>query len=174
MKVLKRPKISHIMVLVWTSPKRTAAPNADGWWFMVRQNEPDDYSLDDLRRDVLKAKRFSIADILQFRIPKVPVENVPSVKWPVATDEDFRRLIAIIDAMTQEERRHPIEVIDRIRRERIAADAGVALSDVDHLLSQFPAMKEVMMKIRKMRRGRGLYLTNDAAVPGVSALFLSR
>jgi signal recognition particle subunit SRP54 len=62
-------------------------------------------------------------------------------------DEDasvtLRRVIAIINSMTPQERQYP-EIIDLSRRSRIARGAGVPPSEVNQILKQFAAMRQVM------------------------------
>jgi signal recognition particle subunit SRP54 len=63
--------------------------------------------------------------------------------------------------MTPAERRRP-EVIDGHRRQRIARGSGTTVADVNQLLKQFWAMKNLMKQMprlgRKMARMGGLKL----------------
>ncbi len=73
-------------------------------------------------------------------------------------DEDaevqLRRIRGIIDSMTPEERRDP-KIIDRSRRRRIAAGAGVDQQEVSLLLKQFEGMADIMRRLSQMgMRGR--------------------
>jgi signal recognition particle subunit SRP54 len=73
-------------------------------------------------------------------------------------DREVRRQIAIINSMTQRERRHP-GVIDGSRRRRIAGGAGVQVQDVNRLLKQFQDMQRMMksMKGGHLRRLMGAF-----------------
>jgi signal recognition particle subunit SRP54 len=115
---------------------------------MMRQHDPDDHSLDDLRRDLANAMRLNIADALRVLPQYAPVQ------LPTADDDarDMRRLEGIIDAMTKEEREHPTEIIDSSRCWRIATGAGVSISDVSELVSQFRELRKIMKRIKGMRR----------------------
>jgi signal recognition particle subunit SRP54 len=69
----------------------------------------------------------------------------------------MRRLVAIINSMTPDERRKP-DIIRGSRKRRIAAGSGTQVQDVNRLLKQFGEM-QVMMKrmgkggMQKMLRG---------------------
>ena len=62
----------------------------------------------------------------------------------------LRRLEAIIDSMTIEERRHP-ELIKASRRRRIATGSGTSTADVNRLLKQFEEMQRL---VRSLGGGR--------------------
>ncbi|MFP4154470.1 MAG: signal recognition particle protein [Halothiobacillaceae bacterium] len=62
-----------------------------------------------------------------------------------ASDRDIRRLVAIINSMTPEERRKP-EIIKGSRKRRIAAGSGMQVQDVNRLLKQHRDMKDIMKK----------------------------
>ena len=64
-------------------------------------------------------------------------------------DKDVRKQRAIIESMTQEERRKP-DVIDRSRRHRIAAGSGVDPSEVSELIKQFRSMGGLMKNMAGM------------------------
>jgi signal recognition particle subunit SRP54 len=62
---------------------------------------------------------------------------------PEVTDQQLRRIEAIISSMTREERRHP-EVINGNRKRRIARGSGTEVQDINELLSQFKQIKRMM------------------------------
>jgi len=64
---------------------------------------------------------------------------------------DARRLIGIINSMTQAERRTP-KIIDPSRRNRIAAGSGVQPSEVNQLVKQYDMMAPIM----KSMAGKGM------------------
>lgn len=57
--------------------------------------------------------------------------------------------IAVIDSMTPIERRNP-QILNARRRRRIAAGAGVSVSDVNKLIKSHTQMQGAMKKIKKM------------------------
>lgn len=71
-------------------------------------------------------------------------------------DEDFaqgekqlKRIEAIINSMTREERRNP-QVIDNSRKSRIAKGSGTQVQEVNKLLKQFEQMKKMMKQLSGM------------------------
>ena len=59
---------------------------------------------------------------------------------------DMRRVEAIIQSMTVEERRDP-DVLSGSRRRRVARGSGTSVADVNRLLKQFAEMKKVMRQL---------------------------
>jgi signal recognition particle subunit SRP54 len=74
-----------------------------------------------------------------------------------AADKEVKRLVAIIQSMTPQERRFP-DVIKGSRKRRIAAGSGTQIQDVNRLLKQFDQAQKMMKKMKgggmnKMLRG---------------------
>jgi signal recognition particle subunit SRP54 len=63
-------------------------------------------------------------------------------------EKEFRRLEAIINSMTRQERRFPA-VIKGSRKRRIAVGSGTGVPDVNRLLKQFTQMQKMMKKASK-------------------------
>ena len=72
---------------------------------------------------------------------------------PDATDQEMRRIEAMIYSMTINERRNP-KVINASRKRRIARGSGSTVQDINALLKQFRQMQR-MMKQLSSGRGRG-------------------
>ncbi|UCC50095.1 MAG: signal recognition particle protein [Anaerolineaceae bacterium] len=70
-------------------------------------------------------------------------------------EEDLKRVEAIIQSMTVQERRSP-KIIKASRKRRIASGSGTTVQDVNVLLKQFREMQRMMKKLGKGgRRGPG-------------------
>ena len=74
-----------------------------------------------------------------------------------AADQEVKRLIAIINSMTPQERQFP-DIIKGSRKRRIAAGSGNQIQDVNRLLKQFDQAQRMMKKMKgggmmKMLRG---------------------
>lgn len=75
---------------------------------------------------------------------------------PEATDQQFKRIEAIIFSMTPEERRRP-RIINSSRKKRIARGSGTTVREVNALLKQFRQMQQMMKQLSKGQKGaRGL------------------
>jgi signal recognition particle subunit SRP54 len=69
------------------------------------------------------------------------------------TDQQFKRIEAIINSMTPAERRNP-RLLNASRKRRIARGSGTTVQEVNELLSQFRQMQRMMKNLGKMG-GRG-------------------
>jgi signal recognition particle subunit SRP54 len=76
-------------------------------------------------------------------------------------DEDaFKHIEAIIQSMTPEERTNP-DILNGMRRRRIARGSGTEVRDVNQLISQFEEMKDMMKTMQKMTsQGRDVSMSN--------------
>jgi signal recognition particle subunit SRP54 len=68
---------------------------------------------------------------------------------------EFRRIQAIIDSMTRQERENHL-VLNGRRRARIAAGSGTSVQDVNRFLKQFDQTRKVMKKITRMGAGKAM------------------
>lgn len=66
------------------------------------------------------------------------------------TDRQLKRVEAIINSMTPEERRRP-EIINASRKRRIARGSGTTVQEVNELLVQFRQVQRMMKEIKKGR-----------------------
>ena len=78
---------------------------------------------------------------------------IPGVAPDVLNNTDvderrLKRLDAIINSMTLQERRKP-DVINGKRRKRIARGSGTTVQDVNQLLRQFSQMRRMMKSMAK-------------------------
>ena len=69
-------------------------------------------------------------------------------------DKQFKRIEAIIQSMTNKERRNP-KLIDGQRRKRIAVGSGMSVQEVNRIIKMHDSMKD-MMKMMRGTKGRGL------------------
>jgi signal recognition particle subunit SRP54 len=69
-------------------------------------------------------------------------------------ERDMKRIEAIIQSMTPEERRKP-KLLKASRKRRIAGGSGTNVQEVNALLRQFQDMQQMMKTVQKKGRGRG-------------------
>jgi len=67
------------------------------------------------------------------------------------SEKEFRRMEAMICAMTPVERRNP-QILNASRRKRIAKGSGVSVTELNNLLNRFGQMQSVMKKFGKFQR----------------------
>ncbi|MBU6399903.1 MAG: signal recognition particle protein [Verrucomicrobia bacterium] len=67
------------------------------------------------------------------------------------SEKEFRRMEAMICAMTLQERRHP-QILNARRRVRIAKGSGVSVAELNNLLNRFSQMQQMMKKMGKFQK----------------------
>ncbi len=70
-----------------------------------------------------------------------------------SAEKDLKRIEAMIQSMTIEERHHP-RVLKASRKRRIAAGSGTSVQEINVLLKQHREMQEMMKQFQKGGRGR--------------------
>lgn len=74
--------------------------------------------------------------------------QIPQAVKAQTDDKQVKRMLAIVNSMTHQERRYP-DVIRASRKRRIAAGSGMQVQDVNRLLRQFTQMQKMMKKMSK-------------------------
>ncbi len=69
-------------------------------------------------------------------------------------DREMKRIEAIIQSMTPDERQHPEILKNGRRRKRVAAGSGTSVADVNALLSQFSQMQKMMKQLTSGKKPR--------------------
>jgi len=105
------------------------------------------FTLDDMLEQFQQLRRMGPLSDLLGKIP-----GLKGMMGDEQVDEsEFKRIEAIIQSMTLDERTRP-EVIDGRRRLRISSGSGTSVQEVNALLKDFKQMKKM---IKKSMRGRG-------------------
>lgn len=108
----------------------------------------DGLTLEDFRHQLRQVKKLgSLSEVLGM-IPGVSQMKQRFVQDPEAPERELKRVIAIIDSMTVQERRRP-QVLDGSRRLRIAKGSGTTVQEVNRLLKQFQQVKKMMKVMTK-------------------------
>jgi len=93
------------------------------------------------------------------------LDMIPGAAGKVSEDQldkgnkEFRSMQAVYDSMTKQERKKP-ELLNASRRKRIAAGAGVSVSTVNKLISNFEQTRKMMKQMndpkfmKRLQRGR--------------------
>ena len=115
---------------------------------VARKMEKGDFNLDDFLDQFQQMKRMGpLKDILAM------LPGSGSLLRDVDVDDrDIRRVEAIIQSMTPEERRNP-KIIGGGRKRRIASGSGMKPQDVNRVLKQFTEAKKMM---KMLAGGRGV------------------
>jgi len=99
------------------------------------------FTLEDFRSQLTQIKKMGPIGQLVGMIPGA--SQMAGAAQEAVDSGQMKRIEAIIDSMTPEERRHP-EMIKASRRRRIAMGSGTSTAEVNRLLKQFAEMQKMM------------------------------
>ena len=108
------------------------------------------FTLEDFLSQMQQLKQMGPLDQLLGMIPGF--SNQKALKGISFDDKQMKRVEAIIQSMTVEERRNP-SIIDGSRRTRIAAGSGTRVQDVNRLLRQFEDTRAMLKKLGAQQKG---------------------
>lgn len=107
-----------------------------------------EFTLEDFLVQIREVKKMGpLSQILEL-LPGF--SNIARELSPEFTDHQLKRVEAIINSMTPEERRHP-EIINASRKRRIARGSGTTVQEVNELLAQFRQVQRMMKQLKKGR-----------------------
>ncbi|GMU86150.1 MAG: signal recognition particle protein [Ignavibacteriales bacterium] len=106
----------------------------------LRKNQ---FDFDDFLSQIKLLKKLGPVSSLMSMIP-----GMSNMKNAKVDEKAFIRIEAIINSMTQHERRTP-KVLNGSRRKRIARGSGTSLQDVNRLLKQFQEMQTMIGRFNK-------------------------
>jgi len=115
----------------------------------LRKNE---FTLEDFRDQLQMVKKLGSMGELLGMIPGM--KKLTSKIDPGAADGELKKIEAIINSMTKQERRNDT-LINGSRRQRIALGSGTTVSDVNKFLKQYAQTKKMMKKLTKLGRPGG-------------------
>lgn len=112
----------------------------------ARRLEKGEFNLDDLRDQFRQIKKMGSLDQILGMIPGFSsMGNIPK---PELNEKQMKKMEAILDSMTVEERKNP-KILNGSRRKRIAVGSGTTVSDVNALYKQYLEMKKMVEKMKK-------------------------
>ncbi|MHA6731058.1 signal recognition particle protein [Devosia sp. A369] len=136
--------MGDIVSLVEKAAEHVSAEDAQK---MAKKLKKGSFDLDDLRGQLLQMKKMGGMGGLMSMMP-----GVGQMKKAMANsnidEKVFDRQIAIINSMTKKERAAP-DLLNASRRKRIAAGAGVEVSEINKLAKQHRQMADMMKKVSK-------------------------
>ena len=109
---------------------------------LERKLRKEEFTLEDFREQLKQVRKMGPLEQLVDMLPKMgPLANIP--KDAKVDESQLKRVEAIINSMTNEERRNH-NVIDGKRRKRIAKGSGTTVQDVNQVLKQYLQMRQMM------------------------------
>jgi signal recognition particle subunit SRP54 len=117
-----------------------------------------EFTLDDFLEQLRQVRKMGSMNDIMKMIPGL-AKAMPNVD---IDERDVKKVEAIICSMTRRERSRP-EILNGSRRKRIAAGSGTQVADVNRLVKQFEASRQMMKQLGGKGGRRGLRL------PGLGA-----
>jgi signal recognition particle subunit SRP54 len=108
------------------------------------------FTLEEFQLQLQQIKRMGSMSSLLEMIPGG--KKLASQVDPEHAEKEMKRVEAIINSMTLQERRNPA-ILNGNRRRRIADGSGTTVTDVNRLMKQFMEMKKMMQKVSKLGVG---------------------
>ena len=113
--------------------------------FSEKARKGKGFDLEDFKQQIGQMRKMGGVSAL---VEKLPAQFAQAAQSSQMDEKQLRRVEGIINSMTPAERVRP-EIIKASRKRRIAAGAGVAVQDVNRLLSQFEQVREMMKRMQK-------------------------
>jgi signal recognition particle subunit SRP54 len=107
-----------------------------------------EFTLDDFLEQLRQVRKMGSMNDIMKMIPGLS-KALPNVD---IDERDVKKVEAIICSMTRRERSRP-EILNGSRRKRIAAGSGTHVSDVNRLVKQFEASRQMMKQLGGKRGG---------------------
>jgi len=121
---------------------------------MHRKLMEGDFTLEDFRNQLKMIQKMGPLKQMIKMIPGLSSQKVLKQLDKVIDDKKLKRIEAIINSMTPQERLNHA-IINASRKRRIARGSGTSVKDVDALIKQFVQAKMMMKKMRKMSKKMG-------------------
>jgi len=114
--------------------------------FARKMHKGKTFDFNDLKEQLEQmASMGGMASLLE----KMPgAANLPDAVKNQATDVESKRMIALVNSMTPQERKYPA-ILKGSRKKRIAAGAGLQVQDLNRLMKQHQQMAKMMKKMNK-------------------------
>ncbi|MGQ9768469.1 MAG: signal recognition particle protein, partial [Anaerolineae bacterium] len=121
---------------------------------MGRRLAKGEFNLEDFLKQLQQLKKMGPLTQLLEMIPGM--SRMTQGLAPEVTDQQLRRIEAIINSMTLAERRDP-RILNASRKRRVARGSGTTVPEINDLLNQFRQMQRMMKQLGSGGRGmRGL------------------
>ncbi len=110
-----------------------------------------EFTLEDFRKQLKMIQKLGPLHQIVRMIPGLGSQKMLKQLEQVIDDKKLKRIEAIINSMTPEERRNHA-IINASRKRRIARGSGTSVKEVDALLKQFVQAKMAIKQMKKMQK----------------------
>ncbi len=124
------------------------------------------FTLEDYKEQLEQMQGMDLGKLME-KLPGMG-ELPPQVLDNHLNNNQFRRMIAIINSMTKEERLNP-EIIKSSRKKRISAGSGIPIPEVNRMLKQFKEMQKQMASFKSGKMGKMMKMASkmQGKIPGL-------
>ena len=138
---------------------------------MMRRMAKGQFSMNDLRMQLEQMLKMGGMEGMMSMMPGMG-KMAKQVEAAGFDDKILKRQIALIQSMTKKERANP-QILQASRKKRIAAGAGMEVSELNKLLKMHRQMGDMMKKLGKQKGGAMKQalraLTGKGGMPGMGA-----
>ena len=118
---------------------------------MMRRFQKGQFNMNDLKMQLEQMQKMGGMEGVMGMMPGMG-KMQKQIEQSGFDDSIFRRQIALIQSMTKKERANP-QILQASRKKRIAAGAGLEVSQLNQLLKMHRQMADMMKKMGKMGKG---------------------
>lgn len=115
---------------------------------LQKKLKKNQFDLEDFRSQLQQMKKMGSLESIMSLVPGMG-KLMKQVEGAQPGEKDLKRIEAIIDSMTREERANP-SVINGSRRLRIAKGSGTTVQEVNQLLKRFTEALKLVKQLQKM------------------------
>lgn len=115
---------------------------------LQKKLKKNQYDLEDFRNQLQQMKKMGSLESIMGMIPGMG-KLMKQMEGAQPSEKEFKRIEAIIDSMTREERSNP-SILNGSRRLRIAKGSGTTVQEVNQLLKRFAEALKVVKHLQKM------------------------
>lgn len=114
---------------------------------LEKLTQKNQFSLEDFQAQLQQLKKMGpLGDLLEL----IPGARKLTQKADLSqAEKELKRVEAIINSMTPDERRNP-SILNGSRRRRIAQGSGTTVTDINRLIKQFLEMRKLMQRVNKL------------------------
>jgi len=138
--------MGDVLTLIEKTQSVYSEEQARGLAEKLRKNE---FTLDDFLQQLRQVRKMGSMTEIMKMIPGLS-KALPNIQ---IDERDLNRVEAIICSMTRRERYRP-DILNGSRRKRIAMGSGTQVADVNRLIKQFEASRQMMKQLGGAKRGR--------------------
>jgi signal recognition particle subunit SRP54 len=114
---------------------------------LERKLRKAEFTLEDFRDQLLRLRKMGSMEEILGMIPGLG-GKMKELKGAAPDEAELKKVVAIIDSMTAQERRNA-KVLNGSRRKRIAAGSGTTVQDVNRLMKNFLQAEEMIKRMSK-------------------------